>query len=324
MVGGTLSLTVIVCEAVAELPHTSVAVHVLVTEYLLAQAPGVITSLTVTVTIPVQLSEAVTEVVKGAGTSAAQVKLAGPGTPVMVGGTLSLTVIVCEEVAELPHTSVAVHVLVTEYLLAQAPGVITSLTVTVTIPVQLSEAVTEVVKGAGTSAAQVKLAGPGTPVMVGGTLSLTVIVCEEVAELPHTSVAVHVLVTEYLLAQAPGVITSLTVTVTIPVQLSEAVTEVVKGAGTSAAQVKLAGPGTPVMVGGTLSLTVIVCEAVAELPHTSVAVHVLVTEYLLAQAPGVITSLTVTVTIPVQLSEAVTEVVKGAGTSAAQVKLAGP
>jgi hypothetical protein len=42
--GAILSCTLIVCEAVDELPHESVAVQVLVTEYEPAQSPSVVTS----------------------------------------------------------------------------------------------------------------------------------------------------------------------------------------------------------------------------------------------------------------------------------------
>jgi hypothetical protein len=52
MTGGVLSSTVIVCAAVAVLPQASVAVHVLVMEYSPAQAPGVVTSLNVSVAVP--------------------------------------------------------------------------------------------------------------------------------------------------------------------------------------------------------------------------------------------------------------------------------
>ena len=44
-----------------------------------------------------------------------------------------------------------------------------------------------------------------------------------------------------------------------------------------AGQLMVAGPPT-LIVGGVISLTVIVCDAVAVLPQTSVAVHFLVTE----------------------------------------------
>ena len=73
------------------------------------------------------------------------------------------------------------------------------------------------------------------------------------------------------------------------------------------------------MLGATLSLTVMTCDVDAVLPHTSVAVHVLVIVYLFTQLPGVVTSATATVTVPVQLSVAVTEFVEATGTSAEQV-----
>ena len=41
----------------------------------------------------------------------------------------------------------------------------------------------------------------------------------------------------------------------------------------------LLGPGNAEITGAVLSSTEIVCEAVDELPHASVAVQVLVTEY---------------------------------------------
>jgi hypothetical protein len=51
MIGAVTSCTFIVCEAVAELPHASVAVHVLVTLYDPAQAPFVVTSIDVNVNV---------------------------------------------------------------------------------------------------------------------------------------------------------------------------------------------------------------------------------------------------------------------------------
>jgi hypothetical protein len=52
MEGSVLSSTVMVCEAVTVLPQASVAVHVLVTLYSVAQTPGVLTSLNVRVVGP--------------------------------------------------------------------------------------------------------------------------------------------------------------------------------------------------------------------------------------------------------------------------------
>ena len=60
---------------------------------MLAHNPGVVTSFTATVTIPPQLSVAVTEAIEATGTSAAQVTFNGAGVPVIVGGVVSFTVI---------------------------------------------------------------------------------------------------------------------------------------------------------------------------------------------------------------------------------------
>ena len=77
----------------ALLPHTSVAVQVLVMVNLLAQEPGVVTSATVTVTLPAQLSVAVTEAIEATDTSVAQLTVKLAGVPVMVGTVWSSTVI---------------------------------------------------------------------------------------------------------------------------------------------------------------------------------------------------------------------------------------
>jgi hypothetical protein len=59
-----------------------------------------------------------------------------------------------------------------------------------------------------------------------------------------------------------------------------------------------------VITGTVLSSTAMVCEAVTVLPQASVAVHVLVTLYSVAQGPVVVTSLDVKVVGP-QSSEEV-------------------
>ena len=220
------------------------AVHVLVTVNLLAQEPGVVTSAIVTVTVPAQLSVALTEAMEATGTSAAQLTVKLAGVPVMVGAVWSSTVMTSLLRVELfPHISVAVQVLVMVNLLAHEPGVVTSSTVTVTVPAQLSVAVTEAIEAAGTSAAQLNVTAAGVPVMVGAVWSSTIMTWLLVELLPHTSVAVHVLVTVNLLAQEPGVVTSATVTVTVPAQLSVALTEVIEAAGTSAAQLTVTAAG---------------------------------------------------------------------------------
>ena len=62
-------------------------------------------------------------------------------THVIVGGVLSCTTIVRLQVAVLPQSSVAVHVLVVLYVFGHDPGVLTSEKVTVTLASQLSETV---------------------------------------------------------------------------------------------------------------------------------------------------------------------------------------
>src|SRR5678816_2350799 len=157
--------------------------------YLFVQVCPLITSPTCsTVTVPPQLSLFVGAVISTAGTSPthATVVLAGA---CMYGATLSFTVIVCDDVAVLLHTSVALYVLVIVYLFVQVCPLITSPTCsTVTVPPQLSLFVGAVISTAGTSPthATVVLAGA---CMYGATLSFTVIVCDDVAVLLHTSVA---------------------------------------------------------------------------------------------------------------------------------------
>ena len=73
------------------------------------------------------------------------------------------------------------------------------------------------------------------------------------------------------------------------------------------------------MDGAILSLTVMSWLLVALLPQTSVAFQVRVIVNLLTQVPGVMASLTVTETVPVQLSVATTLAAEAAGTSAAQL-----
>src|SRR6266436_3783607 len=104
----------------------------------------------VTATAPPQLSLVVTLLVFGAGTWLAQptVRLIGQ---VMLGGLVSLTVMVCVQVALLPHWSVARYVRLT----TNCPGQLLELMespcqLTVTAPPQLSLVVTLLVFGAGT------------------------------------------------------------------------------------------------------------------------------------------------------------------------------
>ena len=177
----------------------------------------------------------------------------------------------------LPHASVAVQVLVTLYSLAHVPCVVTSACSSVVAP----HASLDVgVENTGVNGHSIVAALP-TPLITGAVLSSTVIVCLAVAVLPHASVAVHVLFTEYSLAHVPCVVTSACSSVVAP----HASLDVgVENTGVNGHSIVAALP-TPLITGAVLSSTVIVWLAVAVLPHASVAVHVLVTLYSLAHVP---------------------------------------
>ena len=86
--------------------------------------------------------------------------------------------------------------------------------------------------------------------------------------------AVHVLV--IVLGQPPIAIEDISenTTSTFPSQLSDALTNGLLGTG--ALQVKVISNGTPTKTGIELSVIVIVCDLLDELPQSSVAVHVLI------------------------------------------------
>src|SRR5207342_1370990 len=284
--GAVLSSTVITCEAVAVLPHASVAINVLVRVYSLAHVPGALASVEVMLTAP-HASLAVG--VPNDGVSGHSM-VAAAGTEVNTGAVLSSTVITCEAVAVLPHASVAINVLVRVYSLAQVPGALASLVVMLTVP-HASLAVA--VPNDGVNGHSM-VAAAGTEVNTGAVLSSTVITCEAVAVLPHASVAINVLVRVYSLAQVPGALASLVVMLTVP-HASLAVA--VPNDGVNGHSM-VAAAGTEVNTGAVLSSTVITCEAVAVLPHASVAINVLVRVYSLAQVPGALASLVVILTVP--------------------------
>ncbi len=120
-------------------------------------------------------------------------------------------------------------------------------------------------------AGQLIVVGAGSDPMTGTLISCTLMVCEAVELLPHPSVAVHVRLTLYDPAHAPLVVTSLKVSVNKLIQAS--VTDGVRNTGV-AGQLIVEGPGNEEMTGATISCTLMVCDAVAEFPHTSVAVQV--------------------------------------------------
>jgi hypothetical protein len=143
---------------------------------------------------------------------------------VITGPVTSRPVIICRHVAVLPQASVAIHVLVIVKLPGQLPFTLTSDELRLTDP-QLSVAVAIPVLSVSVRAWQSMVLFAGQ-VIVGATLSLIVMICEQVAVLPHTSDALYVLVTVYLFTQLKFDVTSLTkVTVAVPEQLSVVVTD---------------------------------------------------------------------------------------------------
>ena len=142
--------------------------------------------------------------ISGAGTAWLHVNVGAAGQ-VIVGGVVStVLVIVCVQVALLPHASVARYVLT---VVSVQPLVVTTspTCVIVIVPVQLSVADTVVMSGAGTAWLQVSVGGAGQ-VIVGGVVStVLVIVCVHVALLPHASVARYVLT---VVSVQPDVVTT--------------------------------------------------------------------------------------------------------------------
>jgi predicted RecA/RadA family phage recombinase len=216
---------------------------------------------------------------------AGQLMVVGAGNAAMTGAVISWTLMVCEVVELLPHSSVAVHVRVRLYEPVQAPGVVTSLCVREKTLPQLSVAVATANTG---EAGQLMVEGAGNAAKTGAVISWTLMVWEALELLPHASVAVHVRVMLYEPVQAPGVDTSLCVREKTLPQLSVAVAT--SNAG-EAGQFMVDGLGKAAITGGVISWTFMVCEAVELLPHSSVAVHVRVTLYEPVQVPGLVKSL---------------------------------
>ena len=152
-------------------------------------APLVVTSTNVNVKALPHASDAVAAVKIGV---AGQLIVVGAGSGAMTGAVISWTVMVCVAVEELPHKSVAVHVLVTLYDPAHAPLVVTSAEVNVNELPHASDAVATTNTGV---AGQLIVDGAGSDAITGAVISCTSIVCKDVDEFPHASVAVHVLIT---------------------------------------------------------------------------------------------------------------------------------
>jgi hypothetical protein len=292
--GGVLSVTEMVRLQVEELPQSSVAVQVRVTEYSAGQLPGVVTSEDVGITLLSHKSEAVAE--PKLGELGHSTEAAGLGQ-VITGGVLSVTEIVLLQVEELPQSSVAVQVRVTENSAGQVPGVVTLENVGTTLLSHKSEAVAAPNEG---DAGHSTFATVGQ-VIEGGVLSDTEMVRLQVEELPQSSVAVQVRVTENAWGQLPGVVTLENVGITLLSHRSEAV---------AVPKLGVLGHSTfatvgQVITGGVLSDTEMVRLQVEELPQSSVAVQVRVTENAWGQLPGVVTLEKVGTTLLSQRSEAV-------------------
>src|SRR5258707_10060680 len=167
------------------------------------------------------------------------------------------------QVEELPQSSVAVQVRVTENSWGQLPGVVIVENVGITLGSHKSEAVAE--PKLGVLGHSMLAAGFGQ-VIVGAVLSVTEIVLLQVEELPQSSVAVQVRVTENSCGQLPGVVIVENVGITLGSHKSEAVAAPKEG---------LAGHSTldtvgHVIVGAVLSVTEIVLLQVEEFPQSSV------------------------------------------------------
>ena len=123
---------------------------------------------------PLQSSVAVAVPVLAGSVEAVQsiVVLAGQ---LIVGACVSVTVIVCVQVLELPQLSVAVQVRVMTWLPAQLPAAVTSLWVITGVPPQLSVAVAVPVLLGLVEAVQSMLVLAGQ-LIEGAVVSLTVMV----------------------------------------------------------------------------------------------------------------------------------------------------
>jgi len=273
--GGTLSITVIVCAALVLLPHGSVAVHVRVKAPVLPQE---VTLESMKLKLAV-LHASVALGVLNTGTAGHTIVAAAP-TPVITGGTLSITVIVWKAVAVLPHASVEVQVRVKAPVPPQAGALVSTELKLAVLHASLALGVLNT----GVAGHTIVAAGP-TPAITGGVVSITVIVCAVTVVLPHASVAVHVRVKAPVPPQASTLV-SADVIDDVP-HASVAIGELNTG---DAGHWIVALAPTPEITGPVVSITVIDCESEAELPHASVAVHVRTVVYAFAHAPGVVTS----------------------------------
>ena len=154
-----------VWDLVDTFPHPSVAVHVRVTLYVPAHAPSVVTSFEVSVKALPHASIAVATAYTG---TAGQLIVDAEGSGAITGASVSITLIVWEDVEVFPHASVAVHVLVTLYKPIQAPLVVTSFDVSVKALPHISVAVATANSG---TAGQFIVVGAGNAPITGAVIS---------------------------------------------------------------------------------------------------------------------------------------------------------
>jgi hypothetical protein len=253
--------------AVALLPAASAAVNVTV----VAPRGKIAGALLDTATEPLTVSFAVgigmaTDVPDGPACST----VIGGGTPLNVGGVVSLTVTVVVAVALLPAASAAVNVTV----VAPRGKIAGALLDTVTEPLTVSFAVgigtgTDVPDGPACST----VIGGGTPLNVGGVESTTVTVVVAVALLPAASRAVNVTVVTPRGKTAGALLD----TATDPLQLSTAPgIATVKGVPDELDCSRIIGAGTPLKAGPVTSRTVTTTVSTEVPPCPSLTVSVMV------------------------------------------------
>ena len=267
--------------------HASVALHVLVIVYSWGHPPATVASRNVTAGTE-QLSVATAIPVDGGKVLAVHSRVKLPGHTIIVGGVESSTVIICTHVDELLHASVALHVLVIMYSWGHPPATVASKNVTTGIE-QLSVAVASPVPGGKVFVLHCMVMLAGQDVIVGGVESSTIIVCTQVEELLHASVALQVLIIVYSCGHPPPTVISRNVTVGVE-QLSVAVATPVDGGNVLAVHSSVKLAGQKVMVGGVESSTIIVCRHIDELLHASVAPHVLRIIYSCGHPPAMVAS----------------------------------
>src|SRR4029079_8644623 len=193
-----------------------------------------------------------------------------PAAPI-VGGVVSVTVIVCDTVDDvLPHASTAFQVLVIVF--TQELPLLTSPPTCCTVTLLHASLAVGAVND-GDAVHSIVAFAPAAPI-TGGVVSVTVIVCDTVDDvLPHASTAFHVLVIVF--TQLLPLDTSLPTCCTVTALHASLAVGAVND-GEAVHSIVAFAPAAPI-TGGVVSVTVIVCDTVDDvLPHASTAFHVLV------------------------------------------------